>query len=565
MMKGLIFWMALLIAVLQTGIVNGKSLDEMTDEEVKAVAMEFLARIDDLDPGLNPAGDLTRPPVEVPEVILKIEPDVTATELREQGLRYANGDGVKQDAPTAVAYYKEAHARGDIAAAALLATCYLEGRGVRRNFAKAATLFQEASDAGDLEARTKLALLHMRGKGVQRDWNEAAKLLKEPVDAELPEALYAFGRCWHYGMGSNRDSDKAVVLFRKAAEAGYPGAMGEMGWLYRTGQGVPVDLAEAVKWWRKGAELKDPKSLAELGNMYHSGYGVPESKMRAVALWAEAMCLGGVEGMRELGDLWMYGHILTQDFNKGSKLVRAAYEAGDPVAASYIGLYYANGSLTRPDYYKAAAHFQEALKWGGTHHHPLLNLGISYLRGRGVKKNLGEARRLFEVAAERNEPKAMGILSTMHANGDGVPIDYDKAVYWARKGAELGDPLATNNLGAAYYDGHGVAKDRPRAIALFRKAAEMGDKQAQENLVDIQFEAGVEVVLGLSELFGNEQSSPVGAPQGGAAWECSACGSRVETSGSMPPQNKMSAQQSSDVRWLRTNLCMGQRHSWIKM
>ena len=63
----------------------------------------------------------------------------------------------------------------------------------------------------------------------------------------------------------------------------------------------------------------------------------------------------------------------------------------------------------------------------------------------------------------------LGMLYTH--GGDGVPLDYVKAVDLFRKAADQNDGDAQYNLGWAYESGLGVAKDQQRAIGWYSKAA----------------------------------------------------------------------------------------------
>jgi TPR repeat protein len=67
----------------------------------------------------------------------------------------------------------------------------------------------------------------------------------------------------------------------------------------------------------------------------------------------------------------------------------------------------------------------------------------------------------------------------------GVPIDFQKAVFWNEKGAKGGDREGYNNLGWLYENGQGVARNVAYAASLYRRAAELGSEQAKERLLAI--------------------------------------------------------------------------------
>jgi TPR repeat protein len=66
--------------------------------------------------------------------------------------------------------------------------------------------------------------------------------------------------------------------------------------------------------------------------------------------------------------------------------------------------------------------------------------------------------------------------------GQGVPLDYTKAIFWFRNAAENNDNYAQYNLGWAYESGTGVPKDTQEAVKWYRKAADGGNPEARVHL-----------------------------------------------------------------------------------
>ena len=88
----------------------------------------------------------------------------------------------------------------------------------------------------------------------------------------------------------------------------------------------------------------------------------------------------------------------------------------------------------------------------------------------------------FQKAAEQGNAEASANLGFMYANGQGVPKDEAKAVYWYQKAAEQGNAWALYNLGEMYRDGSGVPQDYTKAVQFLQKAAEQGYPVAQDEL-----------------------------------------------------------------------------------
>lgn len=80
------------------------------------------------------------------------------------------------------------------------------------------------------------------------------------------------------------------------------------------------------------------------------------------------------------------------------------------------------------------------------------------------------------------DPAEQFNLGRCYYHGDGVPQDYQQAVYWYRRAAEQGHCEAQYNLGACYENGDGVPQDYQQAVYWYRKAAEQGDTDAKQKL-----------------------------------------------------------------------------------
>lgn len=132
-------------------------------------------------------------------------------------------------------------------------------------------------------------------------------------------------------------------------------------------------------------------------------------------------------------------------------------------------------------------------------------LGILYLAGHGVFKNVEEGARWERKAAQQGNADAQLELGFMYRDGWGVPKDPAEAVRWMGKAATQwrtaaggGDASAQGKLGGLYECGCGVAKDEKQAIIWYQKAAEHGDSAAQ-NRLGIMYEYGLNLPVSFAE------------------------------------------------------------------
>lgn len=109
-------------------------------------------------------------------------------------------------------------------------------------------------------------------------------------------------------------------------------------------------------------------------------------------------------------------------------------------------------------------------------------LGVLYLRGDGLERNVERAVELFRSAAKRGLRAAEKNLGELYAEGVGVPRDDRLAARWFGLAAARGDPGAQVRLGVMHAQGRGVPQDHARAMELFRQSANQGNAEAQANV-----------------------------------------------------------------------------------
>ena len=86
------------------------------------------------------------------------------------------------------------------------------------------------------------------------------------------------------------------------------------------------------------------------------------------------------------------------------------------------------------------------------------------------------------LAVKGNSDAQFG-LGYMYLQGQGVVLNYKKAMRWFRMAAEQGDPDAQNNLGLMYAVGTGVLEDPIYALMWFELAAANGSEGAKKNII----------------------------------------------------------------------------------
>lgn len=107
------------------------------------------------------------------------------------------------------------------------------------------------------------------------------------------------------------------------------------------------------------------------------------------------------------------------------------------------------------------------------------NLGYMYENGKGIDVDYEKALFWYKKGAEQNYAPAITNLAHIYQKGNGVEKDYKKAINYLRQAAKLKDSVAWFNLGIAYQKGKGVEKDLQEAMNCYKKAAKYGNNTAK--------------------------------------------------------------------------------------
>ena len=106
-------------------------------------------------------------------------------------------------------------------------------------------------------------------------------------------------------------------------------------------------------------------------------------------------------------------------------------------------------------------------------------------KGLGVPRDLSQARKWTEAAANGGNVRAMHDLAVFYAQGDGGPQSYAAAVNWFRKAAEFGVVDSQYNLGVLYERGIGIDPNPTEALVWFKIAARGGDAVSSTKIQEL--------------------------------------------------------------------------------
>lgn len=202
---------------------------------------------------------------EYEEAIRILRPLAEKGDARAQyglGKIYETGGGpIAADAVQAVFWYSKSAEQGIAAAQNNLALMFAEGRGVTQNKPQALALWEAAARGGHSHAQYNMGLLFYRGEGVERDLSAAANWFGMAAENGLAEAQFAVAEMHRLGVGLPQDDRKALGWYQLAGAQGHEAARAQADRL--RGEGIsPVEVEGA---FAMPAGEAPPVQLADSG------------------------------------------------------------------------------------------------------------------------------------------------------------------------------------------------------------------------------------------------------------------------------------------------------------
>ncbi|MCH1430462.1 MAG: sel1 repeat family protein [Chlamydiales bacterium] len=117
-----------------------------------------------------------------------------------------------------------------------------------------------------------------------------------------------------------------------------------------------------------------------------------------------------------------------------------------------------------------------------------MEMGMLYLKGsEGLDRDVKEAYKWYQMAANQGEPTALYTVGEMHEQGKGTVQDSEKAFHSYLQAANKGLPLALLKVGRMYEKGVGVVLDLRQARHWYTESAQIGDKEGLYRLGKLFF------------------------------------------------------------------------------
>ncbi|HBM70515.1 MAG TPA: hypothetical protein DD377_04030, partial [Firmicutes bacterium] len=167
-------------------------------------------------------------------------------------------------------------------------------------------------------------------------------------------------------------------------------------------------------------------------------------------LFKRAAKLGNAAAQYNLGMAYACGYYgVTTDRETALHWLKKSVKGENPSACLQMGLYYYYTVKTDAAYKKAFELFTDACNLG--EEEAIINIGLCYLQGNGVKENKKEAVKCFKTAAYKYK-SSLGFynLGICYENGYGVRNNYKKAIEMYGKAVENGESAGLEAIKRVY-------------------------------------------------------------------------------------------------------------------
>ena len=368
----------------------------------------------------------------------------------------------------ALKFYERAFYLGDIAVAKKIGFIYLNDETLA-NVPKAIEWYEKGLSLGDYSLNFDLAYVYLNDRFVPSDYEKGLNYLSDGVKHNDPESLYMQARIYEEGWYNLApDRKKYIHYLKKAANLCQDDALLDLGYYYyNKGKfddaldcfaqcdldyaGVywcmatiyeteKADYKNALFYYQMAMEINFPDAIERIAEAYLGDeLGLEKDEKIALKLFKRAAKLGNAAAQYNLGMAYAYGYYgLTADKDTAIRWLKKSVKGENPSACLQMGLYYYYTVKTEKAYNKAFELFTNAYNLGEKE--AIIDIGLCYLQGKGVKENKKEAVKCFKTAAEKcNSGVAYHNLGICYENGFGVRKDYEKAIEMYGKAVENGE------------------------------------------------------------------------------------------------------------------------------
>jgi TPR repeat protein len=196
-----------------------------------------------------------------------------------------------------------------------------------------------------------------------------------------------------------------------------------------------TDTAYALDWFEQAAAKGNVTAKREAGLLLARHHNSTDDA-KAFQYLKEAADAGDAYAKYCVAECYYYGKLVPTDENKALTYLQEAAALRSPPAVDLLGSYYRKIH----NYESAIAYYQQAIAL--QYARSMANLGVMYLLGEGVTKDVPRAVNLFKLAADHNDEVGLYLYGTALTEGINGVKNRNAGTGYIRKAAEMGHPLA---------------------------------------------------------------------------------------------------------------------------
>ncbi len=207
---------------------------------------------------------------------------------------------------------------------------------------------------------------------------------------------------------------------------------------------------------------------------------------QAYELYLEAASCGHPKAFERLGDMYFFGMYVRQDHKKSMAYYDILAQKGNLSAMSEVvdlmAMTEDDSGVCDPEKYMR---YLNALSDSGNGIYKI-SLGLEYVRGLYVERDIEKAIELFETAVKLGKTFGYSCIADLYFDGEHVPQDYKKAKqYYEKDGPEELTPLY--RLAIIYDEGLETEKNPKKALELYKAF-----RQEYEDRIELMKDIDVE-------------------------------------------------------------------------
>ncbi|KAJ6248782.1 sel1-repeat-containing protein ybeq [Anaeramoeba flamelloides] len=282
------------------------------------------------------------------------------------GVLYKNGNGIEKSEELAFKYFKSASKMGNAIAQRKLALCYRSSNDDEKK-KKSVYWNKQSLKQNNPGALNNHGIEYMSGLGVSKNYEEAVKLFRMSSELDNSNAFNSLGNCYLEGEGVQKDLNIAFKLFFKAHFLGSANGTTSVGFIYELEiSNFMLNSTKAFQYYSIGKKLRNLDSTNSLAYCYLNGYGIDTIPEFAFQLFKECSARSHLPSMLSYAWCLSEGRGCVKNKELSIKIYQQAADKGEESAHHSLGVFYLNGKSIEKNLIQAYYHFKKAYELGHT-------------------------------------------------------------------------------------------------------------------------------------------------------------------------------------------------------